>query len=165
MACVAATVTVIVTMSLTVPFLGIWLDNLGGPVRLNDLNATAHMLAILFLAPAAPGIIGPHGLLRVIAIGGSSPSPCLRSFPRSGPDFPLRFLSGILVTVGDIRVNQLVAPGHSHQRPSSSAAALLPDLSRSALPIRRVGLRSASASPLIAAGLVFLMVYCIGKGP
>lgn len=114
MACIAATITVTVTMGLTMPFLGIWLENQGVPVWLNGLNAAVQMMAILFLVPVAPGIIKRLGLLRVIAVGGTGmlvTIALLPVFPNVWIWFPLRFLLGffseMVFTAGDIWLNQL----------------------------------------------------------
>ena len=108
-ACIAATITVTVTMGLTMPFLGIWLENQGVPVWLNGLNAAVQMMAILFLVPVAPRIIKRLGLLRVIAIGGIgmlATIALLPVFPNVWIWFPLRFLLGffseMVFTAGDI---------------------------------------------------------------
>ncbi len=113
-ACIAATITVTVTMGLTMPFLGIWLENQGVPVWLNGLNASVQMMAILFLVPVAPRIIKRQGLLRVIVIGGIGmlvTIALLPVFPNVWIWFPLRFLLGffseMLFTAGDIWLNQL----------------------------------------------------------
>jgi MFS family permease len=68
-ACIAATVTVTVTLGLTLPFLGIWLERQGVPVWLNGLSAAVQMMAILFLVPFAPALIKRYGVVRMVALG------------------------------------------------------------------------------------------------
>jgi MFS family permease len=113
-ACIAATVTVTLTMGLTLPFLGIWLENQGVPIWLNGLSAAVQMMAVLFLVPFAPRMIKRFGVLPVIVMGiiGMAISLALIPvFPNVWIWFPLRFLLGfcaeMVFTAGDIWLNQL----------------------------------------------------------
>jgi len=113
-ACIAATMTVTLTMGLTLPFLATWLENQNVPVWLNGLSASVQMMAVLFLVPFAPRLIKRLGLLPVIAIGiaGMAVSLALIPvFPNVWIWFPLGFLLGfcgeMVFTAGDVWLNQL----------------------------------------------------------
>ncbi len=113
-ACIAATVTVTVTLGLTLPFLGIWLERQGVPVWLNGLSAAVQMMAILFLVPFAPALIKRYGVVRMVALGiiGMVISLALIPvFPNVWIWFPLRFALGfcteMVFTAGDVWLNQL----------------------------------------------------------
>ena len=113
-ACIAATVTVTVTLGLTLPFLGFWLEQQGVPVWLNGLSAAVQMMAILFLVPFAPALIKRYGVVRMIALGiiGMVISLALIPvFPNVWIWFPIRFALGffteMVFTAGDVWLNQL----------------------------------------------------------
>jgi MFS family permease len=113
-ACIAATLTMSVTLGLCWPLLAIVLERQGVPTWLNGLSASAQMVAILAVMPIAPALIGALGVVRVIAIGiiamvcGLALLPV---FPNVWAWFPIRFGLGLgaeLVFIGgDIWINQL----------------------------------------------------------
>ncbi len=172
MACIAATITVTATMGLTMPFLGIWLENQGVPVWLNGLNAAVQMMAILFLVPVAPRIIKRYGLLRVIAVGGAGmlvTIALLPVFPNVWIWFPLRFLLGffseMVFTAGDIWLNQLAEEKRRGRTLAVAAVFQHAGFGVGPLAIGVLGTDSWLALhvglAVIAAGLVFLVA---GRG-
>jgi MFS family permease len=113
-ACIAATMSMSVTLGLCWPFLAIVLERQGVPPWLNGLSASAQMLAVLVVMPVAPKLIGALGVVRVIAIGiiGMAVGLALLPvFPNVWAWFPIRLALGLgtelVFIAGDIWINQL----------------------------------------------------------
>ena len=112
--CIAATTTVTVALGVVWPLLAIVLEHQGVPAWLNGLSASAQMMAVLFIAPLAPRIIGMIGTTRSMAFGivGMIVSMAmLPLFPNVWAWFPIRFALGfsaeLVFTCGDIWINQM----------------------------------------------------------
>jgi MFS family permease len=113
-ACIAAVMTMTITLGLSWPLLAIVLERQGVSPWLNGLNASAQTAAVLAVMPVAPALIGRLGLIRVIALGIAGTAVCLALlpvFPSVWAWFPIRFGLGLceeLVFIGgDIWINQL----------------------------------------------------------
>jgi MFS family permease len=113
-ACIAAIVTVSVTLGLSWPLLAIVLERQGVPPWLNGLSASVQMAAVLAVMPVAPALIGRLGLVRMIALGIIGMAVCLALlpvFPNVWAWFPIRFALGLfeelVLVAGDIWINQL----------------------------------------------------------
>ena len=112
--CIAATTTVTVALGVAWPLLAIVLEEQGVPAWLNGLSASSQMIAVLFIAPLGPRIIGALGTTRSMAIGivGMAVSMLLLPvFPNVWAWFPIRFALGffaeLVFTCGDIWINQI----------------------------------------------------------
>jgi MFS family permease len=113
-ACIAAVMTVSITLGLSWPLLAIVLERQGVSPWLNGLSASAQMVAVLAVMPVAPALIGRLGVVRVIAIGITGMAVCLALlpvFPNVWAWFPIRFALGLceelVFIAGDIWINQL----------------------------------------------------------
>ena len=113
-ACIAATMTMSITLGLCWPLLAIVLERQGVPPWLNGLSASAQMLAVLVVMPIAPKLIGALGVVRVIAIGITGMAvglALLPVFPNVWAWFPIRLALGLgtelVFIAGDIWINQL----------------------------------------------------------
>jgi MFS family permease len=113
-ACIAAVMTVSITLGLSWPLLAIVLERQGVPPWLNGLSASAQLVAVLAVMPVAPALIGRLGVVRVIAIGIIGMAVCLALlpvFPNVWAWFPIRFALGLceelVFIAGDIWINQL----------------------------------------------------------
>jgi len=113
-ACIAATMSMSITLGLCWPLLAIVLERQGVPPWLNGLSASAQMTAVLVVMPLAPRLIGALGVVRMIAIGITGMAVCLALlpvFPNVWAWFPIRLALGLgtelVFIAGDIWINQL----------------------------------------------------------
>jgi MFS family permease len=113
-ACIAAMMSMTITLGLSWPLLAIVLEHQGIPPWLNGLSASSQMLAVLAIMPVAPRLIGRFGVVRAIGTGVLGMAGCLLllpMFPNVWAWFPIRFALGLctelVFVAGDIWINQL----------------------------------------------------------
>jgi MFS family permease len=113
-ACIAAMMSMSVTLGLSWPLLAIILENRGVEPWLNGLSASVQMSAVLAVMPAAPRLISRFGVVRAVGAGIVGMAGCLSLLPvfeSVWAWFPIRFGLGLCTELvfiaGDIWINRL----------------------------------------------------------
>ncbi len=115
--CLAAALSIAMTLGLTWPLLSLILEAQGVDSGLIGLSSASQTIAILVIVPVTPWLMARVGTVRLMAIcfaGTVATILLLPVFPNVYAWFPIRFLMGgfveVLFIAADIWVNQIAEP-------------------------------------------------------